>query len=217
MRKMLIGMTAALAMLATVCLPAQTTAGGQNDIRVGVSIVHSTRVETGLSFDNETGTTLEYDHYFSDRWALGLSYLNFHQRMTETPFLWYFQPDTYDTAIDSLTVEFQCHFAGRKIIDPYLGLGLNLLYCRGDGDFVMLYTGRQGEYYAFKAGAELGFALDAGVKFRLDNRLFLALDARYMGNGIRAVHWEGYGRSAQTVTGASINPVVTTFALGFTW
>ncbi len=82
---------------------------------------------------------------------------------------------------------------------------------------MLLYTGREGESYAFKAGAELGFALDAGVKFRLGNRLFLAIDARYMANGIHAVHWEGYGRSAQTVTGASINPVVTTFAIGFTW
>ncbi len=217
MRKILIGTTAALTLLATVCLAAQTTAGGRNDIRVGMSFVHPTRTETGLSFDNETGATLEYDHYFSDRWALGLSYLNFRQRITGTPYWWFDRPKSYATTVDSLTAEFQYHFAGQRTVDPYLGLGFNLFYSRGGGDFVLLYTGRRGQSYAFKAGAELGFALDAGVKIRLGNRLFLALDARYIGNGIHAVHWEGYGRSAQIVTGASMNPVVTTLALGFSW
>ncbi len=217
MRKVVIVIMASLAAVATIGLGAQTVTSGRNEIKVGVSFVHPTTSEPGISLGDHTGGMLEYSHFLGDRWAFDLRYLIVEQKLEETPYWRFYLPVTRKTTLHSVTAGFQFHFNRRGTVEPYLGFGLNVLYSDPGRAYIPMYTARYAESYAPKSGAELGFAVDAGLDVRISRRFFLSLDATYINNGIHGTRLEGWGVPKTSMTAIKMNPVVATLALGFAW
>ena len=218
MRHSVVVIMTSLIAAATIGLGAQTATSGKNEIKVGVSFVHPTTSETGISLGNHTGGMLEYSHFLGDRWAFHLRYLEVEEEIVGTPYWRFYPPETRKTTLHSLTAGLQVHFNRPGRVDPYLGFGLNLLYSDPGRAWSPMYSGRYAEFYAPKQGIEIGFAVDAGVNVRINRRLFIALDATYIRNGIHAIHLVGYGSSrARNAAAMRMNPFVATLALGFAW
>lgn len=109
------------------------------------------------------------------------------------------------------TLLLQYHFMPDNKIRPYIGAGINYTITYGESASNSL-EGALGGSTKVSAGNSLGWAVQAGVDYDIDEHWFLNLDIKYISIGVDATISTG-GTSRRT--DLDINPIIVGLGFGY--